>query len=287
MRQVSPIRLLLIDVDGTLYGPGGVPDCAWKALEEGRRKGLRFSVCTGRPGRGFALHYAKRMDPEGLHIFESGAVVMQGNGTVLQHVALPAIAFHQMVDLSRRLSLPLEAYTVEGDYLSERQATDLQRHEQLLGFPARYTPLHTLTNLIPVVRAQWVVRTGDPAWREARATVSRMGDVRIHEAGSPAMPGVIFASVTHAEVSKAVSAAFVADKLGLSTSSVAMVGDGLNDISAMQSVGLGIAMGNASEIVRQVAGRVVARVEDCGLAEAVHLLLTGLVAPTGSELGLV
>ncbi|MER3443926.1 MAG: haloacid dehalogenase, partial [Meiothermus sp.] len=36
------IRLVLIDVDGTLYGPGGVPECAWQAAARARAAGVRL-----------------------------------------------------------------------------------------------------------------------------------------------------------------------------------------------------------------------------------------------------
>jgi len=47
--------------------------------------------------------------------------------------------------------------------------------------------------------------------------------------------------------------AHVAQTLGIELSHAAAVGDGLNDLEMLKEVGLGIAMGNASEAVKSVA----------------------------------
>jgi hypothetical protein len=70
------VKLVLVDVDGTLVGKDGVPPCVWPRVEALRAKGVRLSLITGRPGRGETLGYARRLDPTGLHVFESGAVVL-------------------------------------------------------------------------------------------------------------------------------------------------------------------------------------------------------------------
>jgi hydroxymethylpyrimidine pyrophosphatase-like HAD family hydrolase len=72
----SAVKLVFVDVDGTLVGKDGVPPCIWPRVEALRAKGVRLSLITGRPGRGETLGYARRLDPTGLHVFESGAVVL-------------------------------------------------------------------------------------------------------------------------------------------------------------------------------------------------------------------
>ncbi len=132
-------RLVFVDVDGTLVGRDGVPPCVWPKAEALRGKGVRFALVTGRPGRGETLGYAQRLDPQGLHIFESGAVVLalsQDAHTPLKVEALPEEAAREAVRLARRLGLPLEGYTAEGGFYVEGESPLLQDHQRLLGLQA-------------------------------------------------------------------------------------------------------------------------------------------------------
>ena len=70
------VRLVFVDVDGTLVGREGVPPCVWPEVEALKALGVRFALVTGRPGRGEALLLARRLAPTGLHVYESGAVVL-------------------------------------------------------------------------------------------------------------------------------------------------------------------------------------------------------------------
>lgn len=264
-----PIQLVLIDIDGTLFGPQGVPECAWEAAQRARAAGLHLSICTGRPGRGFALEYAKRLDPAGLHIFESGAVVVSGQGEVVQASTLPPLVYQRLLALSRAYHLPFEVYTAEGGFYRESQHPDLVFHESMLGCPAVVCGLDDVGE--QVVRVQFVWRAS-PAWQAVRAQIAQMPEVELHEATSPGMPGVGFSSVTAAGVSKRAAAEWVAARLGLDLGRCAMVGDGENDLELIQAAGLGIAMGNAPERVKQAAQRVVGTVEACGLEQALEVI---------------
>lgn len=46
------VRLVFVDVDGTLVGREGVPPCVWPEVEALKALGVRFALVTGRPGRG-------------------------------------------------------------------------------------------------------------------------------------------------------------------------------------------------------------------------------------------
>lgn len=56
--------------------------------------------------------------------------------------------------------------------------------------------------------------------------------------------------------------------LGLPPSALMAVGDGGNDLAMVAGAGLGVAMGNAVQEVKAVAGAVVASHDDGGVAEA-------------------
>ncbi len=269
------VGLVFIDVDGTLVGRDGVPDCVWPAAEALRNQGVRLSLITGRPGRGHALAYARRLDPTGLHVFESGAVVLalsrDPHSPPTQPLlveALPQEAAREAVRLARRLQLPLEGYTADGGFFLEGEDPLLQAHQELLGLKAEPADLMALPS--PLVRLQVLA--------EAHAPLGALLDalppgLQAHVAESPRMPGVRFVSLTKRGVSKLTAARFVAESYGLTLAQSAMVGDGENDLEVIRGVGLGIAMGNAAPKVKAAAKRVVAPVEECGLAEALLALL--------------
>lgn len=264
------IRLVLIDVDGTLFGPNGVPECAWAAAKKAVASGLHLALCTGRPGRGRALEYAAKIDPAGLHIFESGAVVLRGNGSPEKVTPLPEAVYRRLLGLSREHSVPFEAYTADGGYYREEDHPDLLAHERMLGYGAVVEPMDDLPGII--VRAQFVPRPGY-GWEVVRNAVLGMAEVELHEATSPGVPGVGFNSVTTAGVSKLEAARWMAGRFGYGLENVMMVGDGENDLELIRAAGLGVAMGNAPAVVKAGADRIVADVEGCGLAEALELAL--------------
>ncbi|WP_114313385.1 HAD family hydrolase [Thermus caldifontis] len=269
------VGLVFLDVDGTLVGRDGVPDCVWPAAEALRNQGIRLSLITGRPGRGHALAYARRLDPTGLHVFESGAVVLalsqDPHSPPTQPLlveALPQEAARRAVRLTRRLGLPLEGYTALGDFFVEGDSPLLKAHQELLGVAAEEADLLELPS--PLVRLQVLA---DPQAPLGALMDSLPQELQAHVAESPRMPGVRFVSLTKKGVSKLTAARFVAESYGLTLAQSAMVGDGENDLEVIQGVGLGIAMGNAAPKVKAAAKRVVAPVEACGLAEALLALL--------------
>ncbi|WP_105317610.1 HAD family hydrolase [Thermus tenuipuniceus] len=269
------VRLVFVDVDGTLVGKEGVPECVWPAVEALRAKGIRLSLITGRPGRGHALAYARRLAPTGLHVFESGAVVLAFSrdphsppAHPLLVEALPQEAAREAIRLARRLGLPLEGYTAEGGFYVEGDSPLLLAHQELLGLRAEGADLLRLQS--PLVRLQVLAGLEAPLG----ALLDRLPPgLSPHVAESPKMPGVRFVSLTKRGVSKLSAARFVAESYGLTLAQCAMVGDGENDLELLRAVGVGIAMGNAPESVRRAAHRVVAPVEACGLAEALLGLL--------------
>jgi Cof subfamily protein (haloacid dehalogenase superfamily) len=270
----SAVKLVFVDVDGTLVAKDGVPPCVWPRVEALRAKGVRLSLITGRPGRGETLGYARRLDPTGLHVFESGAVVLalsqdpHGPPATPVHVAaLPEEAAQEAIRLARRLGLPLEGYTAQGGFYVEGDSPLLQAHQDLLGLKAEGADLLRLEE--PLVRLQ--VLAGPEAPLGALLDALPPG-LTYHVAESPKMPGVRFVSLTKEGVSKLSAARLVAEAYGLSLAECAMVGDGENDLELIRAVGLGVAMGNAPESVKRAAKRVVAPVEACGLGEALDLL---------------
>src|SRR5215213_8381892 len=66
-----PIRLLVVDVDGTLVGADRqISPRVHRALEESRRRGVQVALSTGRPWFG-AKHYVDALQLDGFHIFDS------------------------------------------------------------------------------------------------------------------------------------------------------------------------------------------------------------------------
>jgi len=85
------------------------------------------------------------------------------------------------------------------------------------------------------------------------------------------MAGVAFVSVTLPGITKASGIAHICGVLNISIEQVMMVGDGLNDLPAIEAVGHAVAMGNAADAVKNAARYHVGHVDADGLVEALEL----------------
>lgn len=260
------IALVCIDVDGTLVGSSGdVRPAVWDAVARVRARGVRLAVCSGRPAFGRARDYAARLDPDGWHVFQNGAsVVHLPTGASRSH-HLPAAAVALLVERARATGRVLELYG-DDDYVVERDGPLARAHADLLGVPYRPRGLQALGDA--VVRAQWLV----PHAEVPAVLAEPHADLSLQPSLSPVMPETTFVNMTPAGVDKAAAVRHVAAQYGIPLAQVMMVGDGLNDVSALRAVGHPVAMGNAEPEVHTAARTRVADVDEDGLVEALELV---------------
>jgi hydroxymethylpyrimidine pyrophosphatase-like HAD family hydrolase len=98
------------------------------------------------------------------------------------------------------------------------------------------------------------------------------GQLYVHVLRSPRYEGFMCEIAPHG-VSKWTGIRHLADDLGISPEEICAVGDDVNDIPMIRAAGLGVAMGNAQEVVKATANRVAPSNDADGLAIVVDWLL--------------
>jgi Cof subfamily protein (haloacid dehalogenase superfamily) len=263
------IRLICIDVDGTLVGSqGAIAPAVWTGAGQAREAGMRLAICSGRPGFGLARDYAARLDPDGWHVFQNGASVLHLPSGSSRSVPMAAAVVSRLVARARATGRVLEVYA-DAEYAVESHDPLAERHAQLLGIP--FAPRAYESMQTPPVRAQWVLHHPDApeVLREPHP------ELELSSSTSPVMPDTTFINMTPAGVSKASAVRTVAAAYGIELGEVMYVGDSGNDSGALRTVGFPVAMGNAEPEVKALARLVVGHVDQGGLAAAFAAALDG------------
>jgi Cof subfamily protein (haloacid dehalogenase superfamily) len=265
LSETAQVRLIGIDVDGTLVGSSGeILPQVWQAARRAREAGIRLVLCSGRPAFGITLEYASGLDPDGWHVFQNGASIVHLRSRESLSSNLPASAVEQVVAAARECARVLELYS-DTEYVTDSTSAWAREHADLLGVPFEPRPFESLRG--PVVRAQWLVSAADAPLVIDRAP----SGLEVAQSSSPLMPDTRFVGLTRAGISKGSAIRSVAQKYGIDLAQVMYVGDSGNDLSALRIVGQPVAMGNADAAVVAAARHVVSHVDDGGLAEALAL----------------
>lgn len=257
-------ELICIDIDGTLLGTGGrIAERVWPAAARAAEAGIHLAICTGRPGFGITRTYAERLAPDGWHAFQNGASLMRFSTSESRSASLRAETVMDLKRRSKQTGRILELYSDHG-YAVESTSEWAAQNAELLGVPFVTQPLDPI--LWPVVRAQWLIPN-----ETLEAVMSEPHDgFELGPSRGPDMPDTCFVNLTPPGIDKASGVRALAEIYGCSLSDVMFVGDGLNDLAAMQIVGTPVAMGNAEPSVRAVARYRVDDVDAGGLADALE-----------------
>ena len=276
-RAAGAIRLIFMDVDGTLVGASGeVHPRVWEALAPLRDAGVHLATCTGRPGFGVTRALAGRLDPAGWHVFQNGASVARLDGSASRSAGLAAETVAGLLAQARATGRTLELYADDG-YAARPGPADREarapRHALLIGAPYDARDVDAFAAEARVVRGQWMIAHDElPA---VMADPPPRG--RLVPSGSPMMPETTFVSVLDPAIDKVTGVRAVAEAYGVPLSAVMFVGDGGNDARAMRAVrdagGWALAPANGEPEALEEAQGVVGHVEEGGLADALALAL--------------
>ncbi|MEN6478510.1 MAG: HAD family hydrolase [Anaerolineales bacterium] len=262
------IRLLALDVDGTLIGADfAVSPRNRAAIAAAQARGVHVSLVTGR-NWATTLPYVQELGLPGPHVVFNGAVVTDGNGEPLYARALDWALVDALVAIARRHDFFLELHTMRACYV-ERMGAEGVYQQQKLGDEQLLIDFDTLDHHDPILKAQFVL--GQNRQREELERAARALDQAavLSWGVSTGFPGW-FANVMLPGEDKDTGLDLVLQHLGLTWGEVLAAGDSPSDLSFVHKAGLGFIMGNAPADVLRMAPHTAPPVQEDGLAQVIE-----------------
>lgn len=276
-------RLIALDLDGTLLNSKKeISERNRTALAAVRGRGALPVVATGRTPHS-ALAYARQIGG-GPVICCNGAAVLDGGGAYLELREIPTAPLLHLLELGRRQRVLMHCYTAGGMVLDQPLAHALNYYRWIRSRTTAWRALHTVARMWGVNRSRWVRRLERWAASPARSPALKFmyfGSAdrlrSLAEQIRREVPQVEVTSsevdnleITAAGVSKASALAALGERLQISPREMIGFGDSDNDLEMLGLVGLGVAMGNASERVKAAADRVARSCDEDGVALVVE-----------------
>lgn len=266
--EAPPIQWLACDADGTLLGPDDlVSDVVADAMQTTAARGIPVGIVTGRMRQG-AERIHRRFPVPGPHVLHNGAEVRY-DGTTLADWPLAPAAVQAILAIAADLDAYGELYTSEGFTITRDHEAAEDHWRSLEQWPQGISTVDDPPTA-PVLKATFV-GFDDAESVRLHAAFADAG-LTVGTATSMAHPERTYLNVTAPGVDKAHAITAVADHLGIELASVAMIGDGHNDLPALQIVGSAIAMGQAADDIIGAAHLVTAAVTEDGVAVALRAL---------------
>jgi Cof subfamily protein (haloacid dehalogenase superfamily) len=267
----APIKLIVVDIDGTIAGrDNAVAPAVKAAIREAIERGIKVGVATGRMYQS-ALRFHQEIGANVPVMAYQGAWIQDPETQkIYRHLQVePAIA-RELIDYFEQPHLPeeLSVHVYVNDKLyvkAVQQDTEeyIQRSSviphpvedlrEVLGTaPTKILAMHSDVNLI------------ESLLQDLKGRYSRD---RLHVTTS--VP--IFLETTNPAVNKGTAIDLIArELLGIDASEVMAIGDNYNDVEMLSYAGWGVAMGNAPPAVQSQANWVAPSVDKDGVATAIR-----------------
>ena len=302
------VRMIAVDMDGTLIGEGGqISERSLRAIRAAERVGIEVVVATGR-----RHSYAMKL-LRGLGVRMEG-VLVSSNGTVTRTIGSDLIDRAHMSRSTAewliaqvgefRNALVVTFDRVDGTGEDTRGALVVEELEELHGSIGKWMVANEpyIAHVRPIERA---LEMGEPIQMMLCGTVERMRraaavlmeDRRVQGVGEADRDGIEIAlnrteyperdlsilDILPVGCSKGVALLRLAERWGIERSEIMAVGDNWNDLSMLEIAGRPVLMGNAPDELKAMAElhgwEITARNDEDGVADAIERTLGEMAAP--------
>lgn len=262
-------KLLVLDVDGTLLNEAKeITKRTLAALRKAQQMGVRILLASGRPTYGL-LPLAKQLELGTYNGFISsyngGQIISAANGEVVFERRINPEMLPYIERKARENGFSL--FTYDGDCVVTTNADDphVQQEASLNGMTLNKVDDFSIA--VDFAPSKCMLSSDD---EEALVGLEDHWKRRLAGVADVFRSEPYFLEVVGCQVDKANSLAALMNVLDIKTEEVVAIGDGVCDVSMLQMVGLGIAMGNAPDSVKRCADTVTLTNEEEGVAVAVE-----------------
>ena len=262
-------KMIILDLDGTLTNSKKeITPKTLEALLDAQERGVIVTLASGRPT------YGIKGVSDALQLERFGGYILSFNGARVMNVKTKEVVYQQKFPLE--YIRPLYEYAVEHDmglvtYEQDKVVTST-RIDEYMQKEADINHMNlTAVNNFPEyvdfdVNKCLFTAAVDVAPQWEKELVERYGDVLSIYRSEP-----FFIEVMPQGIDKAASLARLFEIIGMDKEDAVACGDGFNDQSMIEYAGVGVAMANAQERVKEAADYVTVRSNDeDGLVEVIN-----------------
>lgn len=236
------IKLIALDIDGTLLNEQGeIPPQNYDAIKAAEALGITVLLTTGRTMMR-SRDYAMALKLSSYMVTVNGSEIWDAQGNLLERTLLQTEKMKELLQVVDKYSLPFKAVCSESMWLNEipSRIDDFKWMAILMFFEDAKLREEILQNL--------QMKTG------IEISNSSPNNIEINAKG----------------INKARAIDKVCQLLHISMDEVMAIGDSLNDLEMIKAAKIGVAMGNAQEVVKREANWITESNNNHGVAVALE-----------------
>ncbi|WP_335871469.1 Cof-type HAD-IIB family hydrolase [Bacillus sp. 2205SS5-2] len=264
---MTQYKMIVLDLDDTLLQSDQTISLRTiNALMTAQAQGVKVVLASGRPTFGMrGIARELQLEKFGSYIlsFNGSKIIDCQTNEELYSMTLSPETAHELHDLSVREDVSILTYV--GDTIITNTANAFATIEsELTGLPVEVVSDFKEAVREPVVKA---LMLKEPA---RLVEVEQKLQAELADSLSVMRSKPFFLEFTALGVTKGASLDFLIKKLGITQEEVIAIGDSYNDLTMIEFAGLGVAMGNAPEDIKEKANYVTDTNDKDGVAKIVE-----------------
>lgn len=264
------IKMVVCDIDGTIFNGKSFSPKLISCVERIRQDGIKFVIATGRTFFS-ASHLLKPLNIDTPIICYQGATIhMPDSGEVIYEIGLERDLALMILSYLRSMDIYPNIYINDKLY-AERETEHVVKYSDSQAIP--YTIVKNIETLEFKSLNKILIIDNDTSkvqWITSHLKQKFPGKIYT------AMSTDNFCEICSQGVSKGNALKFVAEKFNIDISETIGFGDQNNDIELINAAGIGVAMGNATPVLKGYADYITDTVDNDGVVKAINKFVYGV-----------
>ena len=285
-------KLAAIDLDGTMLNQYGLVTQRTKdALEKAQKNGIEIVIASGRPTDSVKT-IAKEINSNKYFISGNGAIIYDiANNEIIYENVLKKTKALDIIKICEENSIYYNIYTEKEIIAKSLQCNVLYYYKENLNKEEKNkTRINIVENIYEYIanRDEKIVKITicdghQVIFNSIMRKLKEIGDIEVLEVshmsrkiirqGTEEIPiEYFYTEISAKNVDKWNAIQFLKEKMNINTNEIIAIGDNMNDKKMIENAGLGIAMGESTPVVKNIADKITDTNCEDGVAKALEVL---------------